>query len=434
MSVRFGNLESVDEGMFIQDEKFRRGTEEVSIADYWCAHGFPYTEPQKRSVKIAKVTLGSGRPLSYPADQVFRLYNDPEFPEESDDDSDDSDDDSNDDDGAGKGGNDDDGSGSCGSGGLTGSAKDLQRGSLKPWSRRVVASPRDIFVASDGYVLLSADYAQVEVRLLAHYAEDEKLIEAFDGKARGQDSMDHDDARASVPSEDFFQRLARQWLKIGPSDPVPSAKRSTTKAICYGTLYSGGAEKMAQVMQTSLPAATSSSSSSSSSSSLSMVARMRQHKLDFLEAYPALAHFIERVKRDCQKGVDHTVRTICGRQRAVDQIQTQAVNTVTQGSAADIIKVAMVQINARLRRQLAGASSGCASTSPRAACLTWQELERRCCLVNMLHDELIYEVRKEDLAVVKEIVREEMENALPLKVRLQVQLKAGSRWGSMSPA
>ena len=110
----------------------------------------------------------------------------------------------------------------------------------------------------------------------------------------------------------------------------------------------------------------------------------------------------------------------------------------------------MVQISARLRRDLKMDRSSTSSSSGAAAvnevsslsssssataesdeCLSWKQLEGRCRLVNMLHDELIYEVRREDLAAVAAIVREEMENALPLKVGLRVQLKSGLRWGSL---
>jgi DNA polymerase I-like protein with 3'-5' exonuclease and polymerase domains len=84
----------------------------------------------------------------------------------------------------------------------------------------------------------------------------------------------------------------------------------------------------------------------------------------------------------------------------------------------------MVKIYARLRRDLAGSSS-----PP----LHWGSLESRCRLVNMLHDELIFEVREEDFDVAVKAVREEMEYSVSLKVPLQVQLKSGFTWGSMAP-
>ena len=128
----------------------------MSIADYWRSNGYPYNDAQVRLVKVANVKLSTtGASLSYPADQVFRLARKPADPNDLDSDSEDDDDDAALDD------------------------KTFQHKYLKPWSQEVVRTPRDFFVASEGFVLLSADWAQVEVRLLAHYSEDEKLIAAF---------------------------------------------------------------------------------------------------------------------------------------------------------------------------------------------------------------------------------------------------------------
>jgi DNA polymerase theta len=180
----------------------------------------------------------------------------------------------------------------------------------------VKLSPRKGFVAPPGFVLMSADYSQIEFRILAHFTGDEALIQPFyDAKV------------------DVFKGICARWKKK-PPEAVSEAERDMTKQLCYAIIYGAGASRIAAVAGCS-------------------DAEARQLYLDFLHAYPSISRFIAIVKRDCR--CLGYVTTLLGRRRcfpelkdcsgasmskeAVARLERQAVNTVCQGSAADLVKV-----------------------------------------------------------------------------------------------
>ena len=126
----------------------------------------------------------------------------------------------------------------------------------RPWSSPSLLSPRDLLVAPPGFVLLSADYSQVEMRLLAHYSNDQDLINAFKEEAPvaaaaggGYEMMQSPLASSplgatSGAGEDFFCRLARQWRLIPTGETVKDADRAAAKEMCYGIIYGAGETKL----------------------------------------------------------------------------------------------------------------------------------------------------------------------------------------------
>ena len=168
---------------------------------------------------------GGRNVCTYPADQVFRLNGSIEFPNKVGDAPAPADQDGS-----------EDGSRPTSSHGSGGLLSDPGHGlgaplMLKPWSKEVAVSPRDVLVASTGYRLLSVDYAQLEVRILAHYSEDPGLLEAFAEPPGGlAEDVDPDCA------EDFFRRLSRLWRGRPQGSPVSSDERSAAKEMCYGII------------------------------------------------------------------------------------------------------------------------------------------------------------------------------------------------------
>jgi len=244
-----------------------------------------------------------------------------------------------------------------------------------PLGRRI----REAFVAEPGHLLLSADYSQIELRILAHLSRDETLIETF---RRG---------------EDVHDRTAREVF--GPLSPLPEAEqRRISKMINYALIYGKTAFTLARDIGVS-----------------------RKEAETFIEAYfsryPRVREFIEETKAQARE--TRAVRTLLGRLRRLPDIgarnfqvraeaERQAVNAPVQGSAADLIKKAMVD----LHRELAG-----------------RELAAR--LVLQIHDELLLEVREDCAEKAKELVRSVMEGALQLDVPLVADAHLGRTWADV---
>lgn len=178
----------------------------------------------------------------------------------------------------------------------------------------ITVSPREGFVAPSGFVLMSADYSQIEFRILAHFTGDEALIQPFfDRKV------------------DVFKGICAKWKKK-PADMVSESERDMTKQLCYAIIYGAGASRIAAVAGCS-------------------EAEAKQLYSDFLHSYPSISRFIAIVKRDCRRY--GYVTTLLGRRRyfpellnaaalnkeVAARLERQAVNTVCQGSAADLVKV-----------------------------------------------------------------------------------------------
>jgi len=396
LEVRFGELCDIDTKQAIGDtqafsdrgnaKKSDRAANAIpSVADYWRSKGFSYSDHDAQRVVCVRVRLdgggsGGGSLCTYPADQVFRLNGSIDFADTDVEDAvcDDSDAASNEN--------------VCMNDSLTSTSytmppsstgtasinNDAQNSKVQgssvprtPWCADVKLSPRDVLRASPGRVLLSADFCQVEVRLLAHYSEDPDLLDAF-----AEPPLGTTDGVEKTKGEDFFRRLARHWHNVPPEVPITVAERSAAKEMCYGIIYGAGEGRVAQMLGISTSAA-------------------RNHLNEFKSRFRDASEFKERVQRDCSR-TDMTVRTLLGRQRLVDRVFTQAVNTVIQGSAADIMKVSMIKIHRRLLLEFGVPvrttkhKEAKTANQPYPPAPAWVHLERRCRLVNMLHDEVMY--------------------------------------------
>jgi DNA polymerase-1 len=238
------------------------------------------------------------------------------------------------------------------------------------------AEIRKGFVPGDGLVFLSADYAQVELRILAHIADDPGLQKAF---AEGRD------IHAATAAELFDV----------PFDGVSREQRTLAKAINFGLAYKMGPRRLAR--ETGLS-----------------VKEAEAYIEKYFTRYPGVRRYIdEQIERAHREGYVHTV---LGRRRYLPDIASDdnrvraaaerfAVNMPIQGSAADILKLAMVALDRRLRGGKLEA---------------WMLLT--------IHDELLFEVAPRGADELKEIVREEMTGVLDLKVPLQVHIGVGPNW------
>jgi DNA polymerase-1 len=235
---------------------------------------------------------------------------------------------------------------------------------------------RSAFVAEPGFRLLSADYSQIELRILAHVSGEPKLREAF---ARG---------------EDIHRATAAEVLDKDPAT-LTSGERAIAKMINFGIVYGISAFGLSE--------------------NLDIPKDQAQAYIDaYLARFPHVQAFIARTI--AQAGEDGYATSLLGRRRPVPELRAMnrqtrgfgervAVNFVMQGSNADIIKVAMVAIHARLRAEGRGAR-----------------------LVLQVHDELLLEVPETEVSKVRELVREEMIGAYPLDPALAVDIGVGDDW------
>ncbi|HEU5478111.1 MAG TPA: DNA polymerase I [Gaiellaceae bacterium] len=235
---------------------------------------------------------------------------------------------------------------------------------------------RSAFVAEQGCRLISADYSQIELRILAHVSGEPKLREAFE---RG---------------EDIHTATAAEVLGVDPAK-LTSAERSIAKMINFGIVYGISAFGLSE--------------------NLEIPREQAQEYIDaYLARFPLVQDFIERTIEQAEH--DGYATSLLGRRRPVPELRVRnratrgfgervAVNFVMQGSNADIIKVAMVAIEGRLREE-----------------------GRSARLVLQVHDELLLEAPDAETSAVKELVREEMCSAYPLDPPLAVDVGAGDSW------
>ncbi len=235
---------------------------------------------------------------------------------------------------------------------------------------------REAFVPAEGSVLLSADYSQVELRLLAHFSRDDGLREAF---RRG---------------DDVHRQTAAEVWQVAPEE-VTSEQRARAKAVNFGIIY--GLSSFGLANQLGIAAA-----------------EAQETITTYFARYPGVRAFIDDTIAAAKR--DGAVRTLLGRRRALPDLQSRnrtlrqaaermAVNTVVQGTAADLIKRAMLGVAAALR-----------------------ESESRARMILQVHDELVLEVPEREVESVAQRTREVMEGVFSLGVPLQVDVGVGRNW------
>ena len=269
--------------------------------------------------------------------------------------------------------------------------------------RRVSIFPREGFTASDGYVLLSADYSQIELRVLAHFSADPNLCQEL---CQGLDP---------------FKKLAAKWKKKQLED-VTDEERDLVKSITYSFLFGAGSKLIAEEADVSIDE----------------VKLVRKY-ID--EDYENIKKVEQQIKRSCA-GIGF-VQTLKGRRRYFPDIKSsdqkkrskaerQCFNTVMQGTAADILKIAMININATLEKEFQATNSNIVYRQPRSTpgggiYKKYDDVR----FILHVHDELLFEVREDLLQKTAGIVRHCMQTAAALKVPIKVKLKAGKSWASL---
>jgi DNA polymerase-1 len=235
---------------------------------------------------------------------------------------------------------------------------------------------RAAFTASPGTQLLSADYSQIELRLLAHFSDDPLLVRAY---------MQGDDIHTLTASEVFGV----------PAETMDKETRGRAKAVNFGIVY--GISAFGLAAQLGIPQA-----------------EARAYIERYFARYVGVKAFIEKTLEQTRR--EGSVRTMFGRVRPIPDIESRnpnqrgfaertAINTPLQGTAADLIKLAMIAID----RQL-----------------TERKLKTR--MVLQVHDELLFEVPTEETAEVEELVRSELEGVVKLSVPLVAKLAFGANW------
>ena len=235
---------------------------------------------------------------------------------------------------------------------------------------------RKVFEPSEGNLLVDSDYSQIELRILAHIAGDEKLIEAFQ---KGQD---------------IHRTTASQVFHV-PFDEVTSLQRRNAKAVNFGIVYGISAFGLSQDLDIS-----------------------RQEAQDFIdryfEVYPKIKEFLDRTVEEAKQNGYTT--TLFGRIRPIPELSSSnfmqrqfgervAMNAPIQGTAADIIKIAMVRVHDRLIRE---------------------NLKSR--LVLQVHDELLIDTKEDEKEQVIALLEEEMKGSAELSVELKVGTECGYNW------
>jgi len=332
--VREGVLESLE--IATCADVFPGGSE--TLAAYWVGHGWTAyaDEARARVVRQALVRHGDSV-LSYPADRVSRL------------------------------------------------AAPVKVADDTPLLH---VNPRSLLVADIGRVLLSVDYSQLEVRLMAHFSRDERFSEILHSEG------------------DVFRRIAAGWLRKA-EEAVTAEERSGAKRICYGLIYGIGASRLANELGLSRQQA-------------------EEFQASFMHEYAGVAAWVQSCREQARQC--GCVMTLQGRRRFLPGLaarsagdrshaERQAVNTACQASAADLVKIAMISIHERLRLMRVHNDGQCRMAAR---------------MLLQMHDELIFEVDKASLDEVRELVVTEMIAAgKELRVPLQVKWRTGRSWGHL---
>lgn len=235
---------------------------------------------------------------------------------------------------------------------------------------------RKVFVPAEGFVFVDADYSQIELRVLAHMSGDENLIEAY------------------RQAQDIHRMTASQVFHT-PFEEVTALQRRNAKAVNFGIVYGISSFGLSQ--------------------DLSITRKEAGEYIErYFETYPGVKAFLDRLVKEAKE--QGYVSTMFGRRRPVPELSSSnfmqrsfgervAMNSPIQGTAADIIKIAMVRVNESLKKR-----------------------NMRSRLILQVHDELLIEADKEELKEVEEILKHEMESAAHLKVALEIDMNTGENW------
>ncbi len=245
-----------------------------------------------------------------------------------------------------------------------------------PVRKEIGRNMRKFFVAKDGYVLVDADYSQIELRVLSCVCGDENMQEAF------------------LSGRDIHRSTAAQVFDL-PEDFVSDEMRRAAKAVNFGIIYGIGPFSLSKDIGVS-------------------VAEAKQYISNYLANYPKVSQFMDKTVED---GIRNGyVTTIFGRRRYIPELNASnknvqafgrraAMNAPIQGAAADIIKLAMVKVYARIARE---------------------DIDAR--LILQVHDELILEVAEKDRERAEKLLKEEMEGAVRLAVPFTADVHSGHSW------
>jgi len=249
-----------------------------------------------------------------------------------------------------------------------------------PVKEKLSQKIRKSFIAEKGHLLLSADYSQIELRILAHLSQDKHLISAF------------------LRGEDIHRETAAEIFGVLPLGVTPEMRRKA-KAVNFGIIYGISPFGLAR--------------------SLEITEKEAQEYINlYFSRYPEVKNYIEKTIDEAKtKGF---VKTLMGRTRYIPWINSSnirrrklaeriAINSVIQGSAADLIKLAMINLYHRIKKE-----------------------ESTAWIVLQIHDELLLEVQENEIERTRKIVKEEMEKVVKLSVPLVVETKIGRNWYEMS--
>ena len=235
---------------------------------------------------------------------------------------------------------------------------------------------RKVFIPKEDYVFVDADYSQIELRVLAHFSGDDKLITAY---------REEQDIHATTASQVFGV----------PLDQVDDLMRRNAKAVNFGIVYGISAFGLAEDLNISRKEAT-------------------DYIDNYFATYPGVKQFLDQTVADAKEtGMS---KTLFGRIRQIPELTSSnfmqrsfgervAMNAPIQGTAADIIKIAMIRVHKRLLRE-----------------------NRKSSLILQIHDELLIETHKDEVEIVKNILIEEMMHAAELLVPLNVGVSVGNTW------
>ena len=235
---------------------------------------------------------------------------------------------------------------------------------------------RKVFIPKEGFVFTDADYSQIELRVLAHMSGDEQLIEAY--------KMDED-----------IHRITASKVFHTPFEEVTDLQRRNAKAVNFGIVYGISSFGLSQDLSISRKEAT-------------------EYIEQYFATYPGVKEFLDKQVEDAKR--DGYVTTMFGRRRPVPELSSSnfiqrsfgervAMNSPIQGTAADIIKIAMIRVWKRLKEE------GLVSK-----------------LILQVHDELLIETAENEIEEVKKILDEEMKAAADLAVTLEIDMHTGSNW------